>query len=247
MLGVSVLTTQNTMLIDTHEPDNIERLISQSLRTSRGPLNASGLSDYGWHTYLASLEQCERKQVPEIIGALPETEYQIGNQLATAPDSLINQYLIVEGIAQAIPEGIQTWKMHDNDRYYRKSTRFKLSMPAYEAYLIGLSRAGIVVIKTESWQDTAITLVALEKSAQYEGNTFHRHLKIRPSFRPDPYVEQLMGIKDIGPETAVQLIKVFGTPWKVYGLHPQVIADYVPGMGLAGAKDMLKRVGREDV
>lgn len=235
------------MLVDYHEPINIESLIGQSLPTSRGPLNDNGLSDYGWHTYLFALEQCERKQVPEIIGALPETEYQIGKQLVNAPDSMINQYLIVEGIAQAIPEGIQTWKMNDGGSYYRKSTRFKLSMSAYEGYLIALSRAGIVVIRTESWQDTAITLVALEKSAQYEGNVFHRHLKIRPSFRPNPYVEQLMGIKDIGPETAVKLIEVFGTPWKVYSAHPQVIADYVPGMGINKAKDMLRRVGREDV
>lgn len=233
------------MLIDTYEPTNIERLIAQSLFTARGPLNNNGMSDYAWYTWQYELEQAERKQISELLGTIDEVEYQLGRQLMDAPDTLLNQYLIIEGIAQGIPEGIQTWKMHDNQNYYRKSTRFKLSMTRYEAYLIALSRAGVVVIKTESWEDTATVLVQLEKSAQYESNILNRHLKIRPDFRPNPYVEQLMGIKDIGPELAVKLIEIFNTPWKIYSTLPQVIADYVPGMGLKGATDLLRKIGKD--
>ena len=73
------------------------------------------------------------------------------------------------------------------------------------------------------------------------------HHSHNPDFRPNPYVEQLMGIKDIGPELAVRLLEVFDTPWKLYSSSPGMIADTVPGMGLAGATQLLRNIGRADV
>jgi len=49
---------------------------------------------------------------------------------------------------------------------------------------------------------------------------------------------------DIGPVTAENLIKVFGTAWDVMRQDPDIIAENVEGMGMASATKLLRAFGR---
>ena len=233
------------MLIDEYEPMEIEVLIKQSSpETTRTSLNKAGFSDYLWYTKDGLPEQVERKQVAEILGGFEKVEYQLGDEIAKQPN-LVNQILIVEGIAQATTQGIQTWIMHHNAKYYRKAKLFKTPMARFESWLISHTRAGILVWRTESWMHTAEALIHFERSAMVDSSAMSRHLKIRPSFRPNPYMEQVMGIADVGPKLAEQLLEIFHTPWDIYRQTPEMLSDYVPGIGIAKARAILKGIGKK--
>ena len=234
------------MLIDEYEPLQIEALIKQaSPLSTRTGLNKSGFSDYLWYTTDNQPEQTERKQVSEVLSNMEKTEYQIGAEIDKV-EGLVNQILIVEGVAEAVQNGIQTYILAPNGKFYRKSKLFKTPMARYEAWLVSMMRAGVIVWRTTSWQHTASALVYLERSAMVESTALQRHLKIH-DFQPNPYMKQVMSMPDIGTKLAEQLLELFKTPWDIYRQSPESLADLVPGIGLPKAKSILRGIGRKDI
>ena len=237
------------MVVGEFEPDNIEALIKQSSpNTARASLNRLGFGDYLWYTKDMLPEQAERKQLTEILSGFEHVEYQVGKEIADLEDKQqVNQILLVEGIVQPVSNGIQTWRMHKNGKFYVKSKLYKTPMARYEAWLISMSRAGVVVWRTNDWQHTAEALVHFEKSAQVESTAMHRYLKIKPAFRPNPYMEQVMAVADVGPTIAEALLELYHTPWDIWRQTAESLAEYTPGVGIAKARDILTKIGRKDV
>ena len=238
------------MKVDAFEPLEIEALLKQSLPdTIRTPLNQHGFADYLWYTYDEYTEQAERKQVTEILSNMDKVEYQLGNELDNIPN-LFNMILIIEGVAEPVPDGVQTFVLAPNGQYFRRGRKYKVPYARYEGWIMAQERAGILVWRTSSWLTTVEALVRFQKSAESSVHTaLQRHLKIKRTFKRDPYVETLMGIAgaELGPELAQELITVFNTPWDIYRQPPEVIAEYVPGVGLTRAKNILRAIGRSDV
>ena len=235
------------MIIDEYEPLQIETLIKQSSPTSsRASLNRVGFADYLWYTLDGLPEQVERKQISEILSGFEKVEYQLGEEISKVT-TLINQILIVEGIAQPVPSGIQTWIMHTNGKYYRRSKLYKTPMARYEAWLVSHTRAGVLVWRTNDWQHTAEALVHFEKSALVESEALNRHLKIRPSFRPNPFMEQVMAVTGIGPKLEEELLEIYRTPWDIWRQSPESLAEYVPGIAIAKDRQIIKDIGRKYV
>lgn len=236
----------NLFKVDEFEPLQIEAIIKQAIPdTVRAPLNRYQIADYAWKEVInGELEQQERKQVSEIMADMESVEYQLLRYLQTSS----NLTLIVEGILEPEATGCRVFQLTPNGRYFRGGYRYKTPYKKYEAWLIGLERQGVNVWRTASWVGTAHALVLWYQSAQREEHTtLNRHIKPKPDFHPDPHVMTLMNISraNLGPELAERLIKVFETPWKVMQQPPEIISEYIDGIGIGKAKQILQAFGRE--
>jgi len=236
------------MKIDSFEPLQIVRGSRQVFPdTPQLPLNQHGYADY----IIDGLDgtphsQIERKQVPEILGSIDSVEDQLRRELQSKPD--IPLTLMVEGIAEPAPEGIQTYTLATNGAIFRKSRFYKTRYDRYEGFLVGLQQIGVTVWRTNSWEGTVEALVRFQKYALNPDHTIlNRYLKI-PIFHPNKYVQTLMGIKDadLGPTLSEALIAAFGDPWTIIRQDAKTISDHTPGMGIAKARKLLKAFGRTD-
>ena len=228
------------MKCDTFEPLEIVSGLSQVFPdTQRLPLNRNGWADYLWDTHLGGHEQAERKQVGEILSNIDSVEEQVRGELQSKPD--VKLVLLVEGIAEPSPGGIQTYSISKNGQVFRHGRFFKTRYERYEGFLVGLESQGVVVWRTSSWQGSLEALVRFSKSAMNPDHSIlNRYVKI-PHFHPDPHVQSLMGIKggDIGPKLGEALIEKFSTMWNVLNQDAETLAKYTPGIGKVSAQKLL--------
>ncbi len=232
------------MKADSFEPLQIVRGLRQVFTdTPQLPLNQHGYADYVIDGIDGTPNsQWERKQVPEILGSIDSVEDQLRRELQSKPDIPLG--LIVEGIAEAAPDGIQTYVLATNGAIFRKSRFFKTRYDRYEGFLVGLQQIGVTVWRTTSWEGTVAALVRFQKHVlNPDHSILNRYLKI-PVFHPDPMVVTLMGIKgaEIGPKTAEALIAAFGTVWDVMRQDAETLAEHTPGVGKVGAQKMLDAI-----
>ena len=233
------------MKIDEFEPMQIATLLQQSESEALvTALNRNGWADYLWNTHDGTPEQVERKQYGEAAADPAKVEIQLNKELSNCPNTI----LLVEGIGEAIgPNEIQLYELAKNGRGFRTGRKLKSSYERFEGWLLSLERVGLLVVRTTSWVGTAKTLHLLAQSAmRSEHQALQKHLKIRAPFHENPHVKTLMQITkaDIGPVTAENLIKVFGTAWDVMRQDPDIIAENVEGMGMASATKLLRAFGR---
>ena len=229
---------------DIFEPLQIVRGLKQVYSdTTHLPLNQHGYADYVIDKPDSTPDnQWERKQVPEILSSIDSVEDQLRRELQAKPDIPLG--LMVEGIAEPAPGGIQTYILATNGAVFRKGKFFKTRYERYEGFLVGLQQMGITVWRTTSWEGTVEALVRFQKHALNPDHTIlNRYLKI-PMFHPDPHVVTLMGIKgaEIGPKTAEALIAAFGTAWDVMRQDAETLAEHVPGVGLVSAQKIVDAI-----
>jgi hypothetical protein len=234
------------MIVDEFEPREIEiSLLQVFADTVRGPINRAGFADYLFQDYSSENEQFERKQPGEILSDMNGVEYQLRKEL----DKVRRTNLIVEGIVTPTPDGkCQLWKLASNARVIRPGHAYNFQYARYEAWLWGVEEAGVRVWRVNDWAATADAIAMRARQVlRPDHHTLDRYLKQLPSARHDnPQVQCLIDFKGvmIGPEKAVELIKVFGTLWDLLRASPETIAEYVPGVGLGLAKKLLAGVGR---
>jgi len=234
------------LLIDENEPYQIEQLVAQSVPTSRAPLNQRGFADYLWHNQLGEIEQVERKQVGELLSKLEATEYQ----LLQERENKATLMLFLEGWAEPHPDGTQIWVPTKDGKLMRPGHIYRIPYAKYEGWLIGLEKAGVLVWKTYTWIGTANALVLWYKSAERgEHFTLNRHLPQKQVFHPDPHVQNLISVwkGGFGETLAIAAIEIFKTYWDVIRQPPEMLAEWIPGVGLDKAKQLLRAVGRKDV
>ena len=91
-----------TIMVDIYEPQEIEDILKQVIPTIRMSLNHSeeGFADYLWFAIDGHRIQVERKQVPEILSSLDDTEEQLGREVSNGVEETI---LLIEGVCSPVP------------------------------------------------------------------------------------------------------------------------------------------------
>ncbi|KKK90558.1 hypothetical protein LCGC14_2721820, partial [marine sediment metagenome] len=100
-----------TIIVDNHEPKEIEYLIAQSVPTMmpQPGLNSQGFADYMWFCCDGHRIQVERKQTNEVLGGMDQVEEQLRRELDNGVEETI---LLIEGVCEPVVGlkiATQTW------------------------------------------------------------------------------------------------------------------------------------------
>jgi len=214
-----------------------------------------GYADYMWDTWTGVPEHAEHKQDSEILSDMPHCEAQLRKHLTNHPKMTL--WLIITGYCEPHPGGKGTYSYNIKQtkgrvpplNQYFPGYHYK-GMPyeKYEGWLTGLARAGVRIRQSPNMLTTAKILVQLERSAMTEGTTLNRHLKPVIRHHDNPQVMTLLGAHDsgVGVEKAEELIRIYKTVAAIVNTSPESIAHNIAGIGIPGAKKLLKSFGVED-
>ena len=186
------------ILVDEHEPENLIRLIRQSVTAVITPLNRMHKSDYLFGNYDGKIFQFSRKQAGELIGNIDEAEDQLADYYPNADYN----YQIVEGWISPLPiHGIEIkdhsalrastrdlgqklycYQVQPNGHIERGHSFSAVNASMLYAWVHRLNQAGIATYWTTNWTETAKLLVVLFKNEQKppeEHSTLQRIIKPR--------------------------------------------------------------------
>jgi len=246
-----------TILVDNHEPREIEYLIAQSVPTlmPQPGLNSQGFADYLWFACDGHRVQVERKQVNEILGGIDQVEEQLGRELDNGVEETL---LLIEGICEPIAGlkiATQVWHKARGKNVLVPGRVYNCSYTGLQAWKSQLDKAGITVVETFDYTATAMTLVALYQNSQDpKHKTLRRYIKDRIYVESkNPHVLSLMGVKGggVGEEIAKAWIEQFGTFWYCINQDVEVLAEVMMGeegkekrIGMSRTKRFMNAIGR---
>lgn len=241
---------QNELFVDINEPDEIVHLLAPAVNVKKVILNIRGYADYMWLDVNRQLVQVERKQWPEMLTDVASVEHQLRRYLPNTTEL----HLLVEGVAEPTPYGIDTYKKSEGKPYYRANWSFGIqgkSRPGAYAQVMAwfwqLDKCGITVHQTANLEATAYALASWYKNSQKEEHTtLNRYYKERVQIRYlNPQVMTLMGIEGagLGQQKAELLIETFGSVIDVLTADAEDIVK-LPGFGVVATKKLLNAVGR---
>lgn len=238
--------------VDTFEPEDICRWIGQVTEVNRLPLHQSGQADYSWFSIDGRSIQVERKQWPELLSTgIDDVEEQLGREIPNADET----YLLVEGIGEPSPYGVDTYIKSENKPYYRKmfghGSRQHPQPFLYDriqAWFWRLDKIGVSVVHTSSPFATSVALVSYYKQSQkVEHQTLRRYIKPKISIKVrNPHVLSLMGIEGagIGEIKALALVERFGNLYGVVNADVEELLG-VDGIGKGIIRKLFTAVGRD--
>lgn len=232
------------------EPDAIFNLLKQSVECQRQNLVQLGYADYMWFCHDGHRCQVERKQWGEVLSDPDHVEEQLRREMVATEETV----LLVEGVAEATPWGMDTYIKSGEKLYYRLHHSY--GTPKHpqvglyhriQSWFWQLDKAGISVYRTCCSNDTASALVAWYKSSQKEEHTTLRRY-IKPRIDPkgfDHRVLTLMGIEGVqlGEVRAKALVEHFGSVWAIVSAPVSELVK-VDGIGPGLAKKLVEAVGR---
>lgn len=246
-----------TLVIDSMEPQQVEKFLAQSVATVRHPLNASGMADYAWVTPEARVIQVAREQIAAILGDMDGVEEELRKSVATLDDADC-LYLIVEGFYKAVPWGCWTYAPTANPMIYRQSVAFGTQVQpktGLYAKLMGwlwqLAEQGIVTITTADLEDTTRTLIAMYgNSIKPNHFTLRRYNKPKPTaWIPNNNVANLLALRmggnkpiRLGRATAEVLVGKYGSLWSIAN---QPIEEVAKVTGRKVAENIFEAIGKE--
>ncbi|KKN53811.1 hypothetical protein LCGC14_0599040 [marine sediment metagenome] len=242
-----------TILIDNHEPREIEYLIGQSVPTSmpQPGLNSKGFADYLWFACDGHRIQVERKQIHEVLGGINQVEEQLSREMDNGVEETL---LLIEGVCEPVAGlkiATQTWHKAKGKNILIPGRVYNCSYTGYKAWLDQLDKAGITSVETFDYTATAMTLVALYQNSQKkEHKTLKRYIKDRIYIESkNPHIHNLMAVKGggVGEEIAKAWIEQFGTFWYCINQDAEVLAEVLVNekrVGMARSKKFLKVIGR---
>tara|TARA_Y100000310_G_scaffold345865_1_gene471888 strand:+ start:29474 stop:30253 length:780 start_codon:yes stop_codon:yes gene_type:complete len=222
------------MLVDLNEPDNMFKLIKQSIPVELDNLNMKHMSDIWFANYTGKSFQFSRKQTGELIGNIDEAEDQIKDYYDQADEN----FQIVEGLMLPFPLKGITVSEHTTDSVSTRSLGTKvycyrvepsghiarghsfsaITMAMYYVWKHRLAQCGVVTYETANYVETARLLVTIYRNEQKppeEHSTLKRIIKPRITIsKPDPFVKALMYLSqayelDIGEVRAKALANRF--------------------------------------
>lgn len=180
------------ILVDTSEPEEIEKLLQQSVPTNRMPLNQTQRSDYYFGGEDGKTRQFGRVQAGELLANIESMEDELRRYYENADEN----YQIIEGLIsasplskktkifsgisvrrQARPTTLFTYKVADSGFIY-DGHDWNVSAAMYYAWVFRLSQAGIVTFYTENYIGTARLLSAIYRNCQKppeEHDTLNRY------------------------------------------------------------------------
>lgn len=238
------------MIIDVFEPDSILYLLRQSIDVEKQNLVQLGFPDYLFFACDGHRVGIERKQWAEILSDPDHVEEQIRREMVSVEEMV----LLIEGVAEATPYGMDVYTKSGDKPYFRLQRSYgtpKHPQPGLhhriQAWLWQLDHYGVSVYRTCNSQDTASALVAWHNSALKETHdTLQRYIK--PRINPkafDPAVLTLMGIEkaNLGEIRAKALLSYFGSVWDVLNAPLSSLVD-VEGIGPSVARSLIDAIGR---
>jgi len=242
-----------TLLIDNHEPKEIEYLINQAVPTimPQPGLNSQGFADYMWFAYDGHRVQVERKQIYEVLGGINQVEEQLSREMDNGVEETL---LLIEGVCEPVAGlkvATQVWHRAKGKNILIPGKVYNCSYTGLQAWKSQLDKAGITVVETFDYTATAMTLVALyQNSQETKHKTLRRYIKDRIFIESrNPHIYNLLAIKGggVGEEIAKAWIEQFGTFWYTINQDAEVLAEVMVNekrVGTARAKKFLKAIGR---
>ena len=191
------------ILVDEHEPDNMVKLMKQSVTTVVSPLNHTHRSDFFFGNHDGKTFQFSRKQAGELIGNIDEAERQLADYYPNADYN----YQIVEGWISPLPihgidirdhsslkvsvrelgQKLYCYQVQPNGHIERGHSFSTVSASMLYAWLHRLDAAGISTYWTTNWVETARLLVVLYKNEQKPPEDHHTLTRI---IRPHLYLKK---------------------------------------------------------
>jgi ERCC4-type nuclease len=228
---------------DSHEPDEMARLLTTCVSLEIEALNEHGYADYLWEDYEGKLVQVERKTWNELLADLDSVEEQVRKEIVNNPD--VRTMLVVEGTAIPTVSGTTTLGPTRGSILVPKSNYSRHIQMVY-GWLYQVEKH-CEVYMTSCLHSTARALIAFCQADQKEDhNTFSRYIK-QIQFDPNPQVQMLMNMySGLGEVKAKALIEDFGTVWRVLHSSPEQL-QIVGGIGNKIALKLLRGVGRTDI
>lgn len=235
--------------VDTHEPLDLVRLLDQAHEVEVKPLNELGWADFRWMgAYKYS--NLERKTWRDIAQGADSVEEQLSHHLKNHPEC-INR-LLIEGAIEPDMKGVLVYNRMSGKNIM---TPFQVgNQPGQFKKIMG-QVAGwseyIEVFYSASYAASAILLSELysrDNKPDEEKNTFRRYFK-HIDWNPNPQVSRMLGMAlndtGLGPTRVESIIKEYGTVWNAIHATP---ADWarIPGIGVATARDFMRKIGRPD-
>lgn len=255
-----------TLLMDTAEPEAIERLVSQSLQTVRINLNQTSRADYYFGGEDGKTRQFCRVQTHELLSDMDSQEDELRRYYNSADES----NLVVEGLVSSIalsnkrartledvsvrrhgrPTALYSYKVTDSGYIYDEQV-WETSASKYFAWVASLDNAGIRTYYTVNWTETAKLLVAIYKWSQKPTHsTLNRYYRPRIAIKEqNPMVKALMGLSyayglDIGEVKATALASEYSNLMSLAVANVSDICQ-LAGIGKVIANRLLLALGRE--
>lgn len=257
------------ILVDISEPDEIVRLINQTVPASKQNLNQLDMSDYFFWSATGERHQFSRKQAGELLGDLDTAEKQLQEYYNNAE----HNYQVVEGIISPFPlKGKNSISDQEVRGLSKRGTAMMFSTKVepsgfmndshswegvspsmYYSWLHRLDMAGISTYYPLTWTETAKLVAAVWKNEQ-KGEEEHATLQriIKPKIHikeHDSFVKSLVFLSNIyklgiGETKAVEISKQF------HSFKDLVIADVddvccVKGISRTMAEHLLMCLGKE--
>jgi len=232
------------ILIDIHEPTQLELLLSQTTDVSKTNLNGNLMADYYWPAIDGHTIQIERKQAGELLSNLNHCEKQLMKYLPNADETI----LLIEGVMLPHVEQTVVYVLTGDSRFFRRSNVYRPRYSMVMAWLWQLDKSGVTIFQTGSLDATAIAISAMYTNSQKEEHTtLKRYIKnqVKPLV-PNPFVETLMNIKNagIGETKALALIEHFETPFNFVMASEDELCE-VAGIGPGIARKIHLALGRK--
>jgi hypothetical protein len=255
------------LLIDTHEPTDIEELLKQSVPVSRAPLNQTGMSDFYFGGADNRTRQFSRKQAGELLSSIDEAERQLRDYYPYADEN----YQLIEGIISPVPitkkhksfstvstrmsakpNTLFSYSVANNGFIYGERAH-EVSESLLQAWLFRLQSVGIGIIWTTNYISTATTLATIYKNCQKppeEHSTLQRYIKPRIVIQKfNPFVLALMSLSSaykigIGEDKALAISEDYGSILDLAMSNVDELCQ-IPGIGKKVAKKLLQAIGRE--
>jgi len=256
------------ILIDKAEPNDIVKLINQSVSVSVESLNLHGLSDYFFTNAEGKRLQFSRKQAGELLGNIDGAEADIRKYYPNADEN----YQIVEGIISPVKitaqphktktisirnlvgsaNQLHSYKVTDTG-YIHEPHTYNCNSPMLFSWFHRLAKCGVVTYFPVTKLDTARLLVAIYKNEQKPPeahDTLNRYLKPRIYIsKEDPFTKALMCLSlaykiGVGEDKAKKLSTKYSSLVDIAMATPQEIAE-IEGIGKKLANRLLRAIGLE--
>lgn len=244
-------------MVDVHEPDEIFRLLKQSVpHVERASLNGEGknMPDYAWLNWENKFEGVERKHWTEILPSIDKVEQQLDSQRFTveAHSLLIEDLLIPQDSGGVVTyTSLQDASRKNSRGSYLKSKRgWGNRQPHYlhriYSWLYKLQRSGVEVWHSANMVVTATIISMMYNRSQMapeQHYAFQEYYRVKaPRQYRNPAMLAVMGLaKGIGPAMAKKLLDEYGT---IYSIATASKRDLTTTVGSRGAGIILDALGR---
>jgi len=254
---------------DLSEPQEIVKLINQSVECQYANLNLLHLSDYFFAGTLGTF-QFSRKQAGEILGNLDEAEDQLRDYYYNAT----RNYQIIEGIISPVPlakipvrdfatsgepsirgmssGGLYSYRVEINGYIHPGIYYSRLNESLWYAWIHRIAEAGIPTYFTINWGSTAKLLVAIFKNEQKtadEHSTLSRIIIPKVNIKEaTPFVKSLVFLSrahkiGIGEDKAVKIAEQFKSFAEILNVDNIKQLTAIPGIGKKTAERLLNALG----